>query len=70
MFSSGRDVKDLRTESTSRDKEGIVVGFKENESPVRGLGGPSGLQLFFGSSFCEINLALESLDSPSYKNKD
>lgn len=38
MFSSGRDGKDLRTESTSRDKEGIVVGFNENESPVKGLG--------------------------------
>lgn len=32
-----------------------------------GLGWPCGLQLFFGSSCCEVNLALESLDSPSYK---
>ena len=33
MFPSGRDVKDfLRIESTSRDKDGIVVGFSESAS--------------------------------------
>lgn len=61
--------KTLRSELASRDKEGIVVVISENESPVRGLGGPCGLHLFFGSFFCEMNLALESLDLPPYKQE-